>query len=551
MSMNLTGLLSFLLLCSIGVAQDPAAITSVSGRVTIAGKGAAGITVVARVTTWPLENRTVAKTVTDDEGNYRLTGVAAGRLTITPIDRTFVVGAGGGFYKPPGQAVNVAENESITKIDFALVRGGVITGRISDLDGRPIIGERVNVAAKGDAGTYFPIGSFLGPRNQTDDRGVYRIYGLGPGSYKISIGKAASGGDVNMSGMGGSQYPNTFYPDATEEAKATAIEISEGAEVTNIDITPGKSPRAFSVSGIVVDADSSQPVANAFIAYSSVNEDSHRTGQTNFTSNATDANGKFHLEGLQPGNYAAFTVKIGPENSYSDPTPFEIVERDVSGIEIKVRRGATIDGVATVENNLDPAFAAQLQSVSLFAYVEDAKSAAASSYSRTSINLDGSFRFAGLGPGNAKIILLPGFPAPPKGLELLRTELNGLDQANGIGVTAGAHITGVRLVFSYGTGRIRGEVKIEGGELPEGTTFALYLHGAAGDARRPSRYIEVDARRHFVEDKIPPGTFELTLQSTAKAPAFAPVTRTITVPNGGEVSVTIVINLSERKEGPQ
>jgi protocatechuate 3,4-dioxygenase beta subunit len=548
--MILTGLLSFLFPCSIGLAQDSAATTSVSGRVTVAGKGAAGITVVARVINWPLENRTVAKTVTDDEGNYRLTGLAVGRFTITPIDRTFVVGAGTGFYKSPGQMVNVTENESISKIDFALVRGGVITGRISDLEGRPIIGERVHVAAKGDAGTYFPIGSLLGPRNQTDDRGVYRIYGLGPGSYKISVGKSP-GGDANMSGLGGSLYPNTFYPGVTEEAKATAIEISEGAEVTDIDVTPGKSAHGFSVSGHVVDADSSQPVANAFIAYSSVNEDRQRTGQTNFTSSATDANGKFLLEGLQPGHYAAFTVKIGPENSYSDPTPFEISEGDVTGIQIKVRRGATIDGVAIVENNVDPAIAAQLQSVSLLAYVEDGKSAPATSYSRTSINPDGSFRFAGLAPGNAKIILVPGFSAPPKGLELLRTELNGLDQANGIGITSGSHIKGVRLVFSYGTGKIRGEVKIEGGVLPEGTSFALYLRSVDGDARRPSRYIEVDARRQFVEERIPPGTFELILQSSSTAPAFTPVTRRITVPNVGEVSVTLVINLAERKEGKQ
>src|ERR1700682_3951630 len=346
MRMHVVGLLSVVFACSICIAQTPAAnsTASVSGRVTIGGKGAAGVTVVAEVTDSPFDNRTVAKTATDDDGNYRLAGLAAGRFIITPIARACVVAADDTF-KQPGQTVNVAENESITKIDFALVRGGVITGRITDLEGHPIIGERVNVLAKGDSGNSRPI-SFLPTRkNQTDDCGVYRIYGLGPGSYRVSVGQAAAGGGaVNIMGMGGSQYGKTFYPGVTEESKATLIEINEGTEATNIDITLGKSDRGFSVSGRVVDAESGKPVASSYIGYSSVNATNQQLAAMNFTGIQTDANGKFRLEGIQPGHYAAFIVAIGQENSsYSEPAPFDVSDGDVSGIEIKVRRGASIE----------------------------------------------------------------------------------------------------------------------------------------------------------------------------------------------------------------
>lgn len=551
--MNIPRLLSLIFVCSTCVAQTPVAdsTASVSGRVTIGRKGAAGITVVAKVTGSPLENRTVAKTVTDDEGNYRLTGLAAGGFTITPIARAFVVAVGdSGSYKQPGQSVNVTENESITKIDFTLVRGGVITGRITDLESRPIIAERVNVVAVGDSGVERPMAIFGGLRNQTDDRGVYRIYGLGPGRYRVSAGQAASGGSgVNFPGMGGSQYTKTFYPGVAEESKATVIEINEGTEVTNIDITPGKPAQGFSVSGRAVEADSGKPVANALIGYASVSEQNKTLGGMTFTGSQTDTNGKFRLEGIQPGHYAAFTVTIGPENSYSEPTPFYISAGDVTGIEIKVRRGATIEGVAVMEN-FDPAATALLQSVSLFAYVDDATRTSAPSYSRAKINPDGSFQLAGLAPGNATIHV-QGFPTPPKGLVLVRTELDGVEQAKGIEVTAGAHITGVRLVFAYGTGKIRGAVRIEGGTLPEGTNFTLSLNAVAGGAHRPSRLIEVDARGHFVAENIPPGTYELTLRSRTEVPAFQPVTRTITIANGAEVPITIVINLAAKKAGPE
>ena len=428
------------------------------------------------------------------------------------------------------------------------MRGGVITGRITDLEGHPIIGERVNILAKGDSGKS-PI-SFLPTRkNQTDDRGIYRIYGLGPGSYRVSVGQAAAGGSgVNIMGMGGSQYAKTFYPGVTEESKATLIEINEGTEATNIDITLGKSDRGFSVSGRVVDAESGKPIASSYIGYSSVNAANQQLGAMNFAGIQTDANGKFRLEGIQPGHYAAFMIAIGQENSsYSDPAPFDVSDGDVTGIEIKVRRGATIEGIAVIENNTDPAAAALLQSVSLIAYTSDEKSTTAPSYSRGSINADGNFRFAGLAPGKVRINMMV-FAAPKKGVQLVRTEVGGVEQTEGIEVTAGAHITGVRLVFAYGTGKIRGEVKFEGGALPEGTPLALSLRALAGDAKA-SRSIEVDARGHFFAEDVPPGTHELTLKPRADLPAFEPVTRTVTVANGTETQVIIIVNLAAKK-GP-
>ena len=551
MNINVVGLLSALFACSICIAQTPApanSTASVSGRVTIGGKGAAGITVVAEVTDSPIDNRTVAKTTTDDEGNYRLAGLATGRFTITPMARAFVVAANDTF-KQPGQTVNVAENESITKIDFALVRGGVITGRITDLEGHPIIAERVSVLAKGDSGENRLVSFLPGRKNQTDDRGVYRIYGLGPGSYRVSAGQAAAGGGgVNIVGMGGSQYAKTFYPGVTEESKATVIEIGQGTEVTSIDITLGKSDRGFSVSGRVVDSESDKPVASAYIGYSSVNAADQQLGGMSFSGIQTDANGKFRLEGIQPGHYAAFMIGIGQENSsYSDPAPFDISDADVTGIEIKVRRGATIEGVAVIENNADPAAAALLQSVSLIAYTSYEKSTTAPSYSRGNINADGSFRFAGLAPGKVRISMMT-FTSQMKGVQLVRTELEGVDQPEGIELTAGAHVTGVRLVFVYGTGKIRGEVRFEGGELPAGMVFALF-YNAVGSASRSSYNIEVDARGHFLAEDVPPGTYELTLKPGAGIPAFEPVMRTVTVANGAETQVILVVNLG-KKVGP-
>lgn len=526
-------------------AKDPTA--SISGRVTIAGKGAGGITVVATTSTSPLDNRTVAKATTDDDGKYQLNALEAGQFTVMPMAKGFVVGADGA-YKQPGQSIAVAEGEAITKIDFALVRGGVVTGRITDSDGRPVIAERVSVVAKGTPDAGRPTTMFDGPRNMTDDRGIYRVYGLGPGSYKVSIGQAASTGGVSVMGMGASQYPKTFYPGVAEEVQATIIEINEGTEVSNIDIVAGKTGKGFAVSGRVVDAESGQPVPNAFVVYSSLSGD-QKLGGMNFNANQTDANGKFRLEGVRAGHYAAYTMSTGQETStYSDQAPFEVLDADVSGVEIKLRRGATISGVAVIENNFDPAVAALLQTVQVYAFSNT--KGGAPSFSRAQIASDGSFTFSGLAPGRVQINV-GGFPAAPKGLSLVRTEVDGAEQKEGIEVTAGAQVRGVRLVFAYGGGSIRGEVKVEGGVLPAGLTMQVIIRAVSGGTRR--FVSSVDARGHFLAENIPAGTYELSVVALGadRTPTsvFEPATRTVTV-ESGQAQVVLVVNIAAKKATP-
>ncbi len=519
---------------------------SVSGRVTIGGKPAAGISVVASSSTSFLDTKTVGRTTTDEEGNYQLKGLPGGTLRIMPVAKSLAV-APDAKTRQLGQSVNVAEGEAITKVDFLLVRGAVVTGRITDSDGNPIIGEGVSVVRK-DAPTD-PNAMFVGGlRNRTDDRGIYRIYGLSPGTYKVSVGVAAGAPGMSVMGRGG-QYTKTFYPGVQDETKAGILELNEGAEVSNIDITPGKVAGGFAASGRVIDADTGEPVPGVYIAYSPIKEGDLQMGGMNFTLNQSDPAGKFRIENIKPGRYAAYTMGAGQQSTtYSDPASFEMAEADVTGLEIKVHRGATIHGSAVIENNYDPAIAATLRSLVIFAYVA-AKGVSAPSYASGKINPDGTFQLTGLAPGKAKINV-QGFPAPPKGLSLVRTELDGMDQTEGIDLTSGAQVKGVRLVFVYGSGVIRGEVRLEGATLPEGTSLRLMLRSPASDSRKFSRYVEIDSRNHFLIDSIPAGNYELYLQSSTRdqkaPPFFEPVIRPISVANASEVQATIVVNLTKK-----
>src|SRR5438876_12135315 len=74
-------------------AQTPAkdSSASISGRVTVGGKAAAGITVVATVSNSFFDNKTVTKTTTDEDGKYNISGLPAGRFTVLPLAKYFLV----------------------------------------------------------------------------------------------------------------------------------------------------------------------------------------------------------------------------------------------------------------------------------------------------------------------------------------------------------------------------------------------------------------------------------------------------------------------------
>ena len=81
-------------------AKDSSA--SISGRVTIAGKAAADISVTASIVSG-YERRGIAKATTDEDGNYRLSGLSPGRLFVTPVAKAHVISAGEFTRGQPGR----------------------------------------------------------------------------------------------------------------------------------------------------------------------------------------------------------------------------------------------------------------------------------------------------------------------------------------------------------------------------------------------------------------------------------------------------------------
>src|SRR5262249_14725253 len=103
----------------------------VSGRVTFKGKPVNGVTVSIRPEslTGPHNPNLILRARTDQNGKYRIAGVAAGQYKISTSAPGFGLMTDGPD-TVPGLQVNNGEN--VGNIDFELKRGGVITGRVTN-----------------------------------------------------------------------------------------------------------------------------------------------------------------------------------------------------------------------------------------------------------------------------------------------------------------------------------------------------------------------------------------------------------------------------------
>jgi 5-hydroxyisourate hydrolase-like protein (transthyretin family) len=515
---------------------------SVAGRVTIKGKGAQGVAIGLRRIEVGSAIDVVSRVTTDQDGNYRISNVPAGSYELITSYPSFV---------PADQSTSsrktvfVSEGENVEGMDFSLVRGGVITGRVTDGDGRPVIQQQVNLY-RADAweqrpqGQTQPVFPILG--SSTDDRGIYRVFGLVAGKYKVAVGR----GDDTFTPPqipGRPIYKRVFHPDITDPAKATIIEVTEGSEATNIDISLERPVENFSVSGRTIDGETGAPVAGIRVAMERVGERLQMF--TNF--GTTNAQGDFIIDNVTAGKYVFSVInERGRTESYLERTPAEVIDQNVTGVVLKLAKGGSVSGMVAIENE-NPKALAKLRQAEVQVYVTPPGGTGGRS-SASVIAADGSFRAAGLPPGTAGVFLSGGASQPGllRNLYLIRVERDGATQpGNRFEIKDGENVSGVRLVVIYGDATLRGVISIQNGKLTPDTRFYVRL-ARPGEPPLNYGFTQVDARGHFLVEGMPAGAYELqvSLTSVDHRPR-RPIKQPVSLTSGATTEVTVVIDLAE------
>ncbi|HVN82192.1 MAG TPA: M56 family metallopeptidase, partial [Terriglobia bacterium] len=512
---------------------------SISGRVTIGAGAASGVWVGLYPSSTTPGRRVgdpLAGTTTDKDGRYMLANLPPGNYRVKPKDSHYIL-RGGPDFNSRGLYLTLGRGEKAQQVDFGLIKGGVIAGKITKTDGRPLDDGMINLSYLDERGQRILFRS----TSPWDDQGDYRFDLLPPGRYLVSVGGYDPNDEQDRLQVS-DRRPLTYYPGVAKPAEAKIIELDVDTEVSGIDMVVGPAVPAFSVSGRVVDSRTGAPVANMGIGIQVREKDGFFvTGDISRNNNAA---GEYQLQDLIPGRYAVFAFSHGDLNYYSDSIPFEVVNKDLKGVDIKVLPGATISGQVVVEGTADPAVLARLSKTAVWVTV--GMPPVEKEIGPLSLNSDEALRIQGLPAGKAQFRLDPVYPAQEE-FSFQRVERNGVVQSGGIDLKDREEVTGIRLVLAHGTGTIHGQLKIQGGELPPGARFRVTARQLAPGAIDRVTQVEVDMRSgQFFFDNLPVGHYDISpLPIFHPHPRYPPTKQSVTVSEGSQAEVTLVFDISE------
>jgi protocatechuate 3,4-dioxygenase beta subunit len=474
---------------------------------------------------------------TDEEGYFQLTGLQPGAYHV--------------YASAIGCVLSDTSSQTLYRpgdtVSLTLVKGGVITGKVTNTSGEPVVGAVVRAIkirgidnkpgrTRSDLMSQFSdsmsvMTATFGPF-KTDDRGIYRIYGLEAGYYQVAAGgRGASGFDLR--GGQSSAYDGdaaTYFPSSTIDTAAEVI-VRAGDESTNIDIRY-RDNRGHSLSGIVSGSKgSAQEGIQVFLTRAS----NGIAESTTYVFPTSKEKG-FAFEALLDGAYfvtamagsgAMLDGAEGMSVSVSSSRRVTISGSDVTGVELVIEPLASIAGRALIETagaalkaECKAGRRARIEEVVVSAKGESGKKPADQgvamlfAFNVTTPNEKGEFTSALLRPGVQRLeVQLPGENHYVKSMTLPPSTSNGkpIDAAkNGMKLKSGDKVKGLVVTISEGAAGLIGKVVTGKDKVPPSVKMRVHLVPAepeAGD--EVLRYYEsdVDAEGGLLLTSLAPGKY--------------------------------------------
>jgi hypothetical protein len=347
----------------------------------------------ARVTISSVELEFSRTLVTRDDGAFAFETLPAGRYSVRASKDGYVTTAFGAS-RPgrPGKTILLGAGAR-SRVDLRLFRGSVITGTVLNPGSEAAVGVTVTALTS----TYQPgtgerrLVTAVNGSATTDDRGVYRIFGLAAGSYVVAalprVPFAGMPGDIQMvsaaeirsalaevrqgltAASPGIQAPAPpppasqavrrsvafspiFYPGTPQQTRAMTIDLGPAEEQREVNLDLQYVPTA-TIEGIVTVP----PDMRAQVLITEI--DRSVAGPTTRISAVPDADGRFMLRSIPPGTYTisarAFSsvARAGASPAgtllYGE-TNVIVNGEDVNGVAVPLAPAATITGTLAFES---------------------------------------------------------------------------------------------------------------------------------------------------------------------------------------------------------
>jgi hypothetical protein len=328
-------------------------------------------------------------TIADDDGRFSFEALPAGRYAVRVRKAAWLEGAYGAT-RPGGAGTPVALAAGERQhVSIGLARGAVIEGRLTLPNGTPATRTSVRIA---------PVGSTGSPRGVdpviTDDRGIYRIYGIPPGDYVVQAnppvipammqalyrpatqeigaalerltnrgnpgqpGAAAPGAGEPLIPARQIVYAAVFYPGVAARENAVPITVAAGDERLGVDFVFSPTPMSRVVGRLTGPSGS---MAGAQVRL-------QPRGSRATTDARVAPDGTFVVPAVAPGTYDV-TAKLDPRRtvpaaneprvvrmvdpaaagSVSDDTLWgtaevQVIGQDIEGLSLALQPGGRMSG---------------------------------------------------------------------------------------------------------------------------------------------------------------------------------------------------------------
>lgn len=454
---------------------------SIKGRVLSDGQAVTNASITVSSVNLPRHIRTVPSNDNGDfeikslePGMYRLVVTAAAYVSL-PVD-------------PDEQIHRVGDSVTVN-----MIKGGVITGKVSTADNDPVVAVRVRAMMIRDENgqrSQQPVQSF---DRFTDDRGVYRIFGLLPGTYVVFAGGRG------LWGAGANAYDNdapSFAPSSTRDT-AEEISLARGEERT-IDIRY-RGTSGHSVSGNVKAATTPDSRWVTIKLERIVNSEP----DLRISTYIRDAQG-FEFSGVADGDYLVW-ADYGSQSGEvlrSEAKRIIVNGADITGIELTVKPLASIAGVVALESSTIEECKGKARPLMEETLVSIQRNRSSKSVLQTSPDGVGAFQLRNLEAGqyNFDIRFFPKYWYL-RSLTIPGTKDSTTDLArNWLTLKAGDRVSGVKATLAEGASSISGRVELS--EEQRSARLVVYVVPSKSDKAD-------DVLRHFAAPVAEDGSFSM------------------------------------------
>jgi hypothetical protein len=291
----------------------------------------------------------VPEAITDANGHFIFRKLASGTYSLLAQHPEYPLMVSGMAAASP-LSVTLGPQEKKSDLVMALIPGASISGRVMDEDDRPVSGCSIQTLQFAP-GT----GRLYGTRGETsDDRGQYRIHGLGRGHYYVSAqcgqplptahGFAPRGSDVDLPER---RYATEFYPDSPDPSGASRVMVAAGANVTGIDFHMHATSTVTVHGRLSGDADALRLSPRVEL----VSRDPLLSGMVRFAASVNAQTGAFAIHAVPAGAYYLTAVAQDRRRVYEASIPVDIGADAPQPIDLPLIQGGEFTGTIEIEGD--------------------------------------------------------------------------------------------------------------------------------------------------------------------------------------------------------